>query len=302
MQAKVTKSARHHADVKAKSGNVLNILDVGTGFGNWAKEMAQWYSRATVIGWEIGPRHLINDILRPQRNLKFLVGDYHEEWPFKDSYFDLVHIGRLTDDFDHLICQAYRCLRPNGRLESVEVSFALNSEKESGREVVSQVEECLEECLEELAETPLSATPEELMQKVGFQDVKCQEYKIPLGEWEKGNKRLCFFGLQAFDAYFSSLLEQKGWYECLSNATVLCARMRQEVQDTCDKHQLSYTIKVISGVKSGVSEESISEAAPLDLTTCKRPHRDVAGDSDDDEDKIFSSSKRPKDDLDIAPV
>jgi trans-aconitate methyltransferase len=91
------------------------LLDLGTGSGNWALEMADKYESATVIGVEIAP---VQPSWSPP-NCFFEVLDIEDEWLLKKSY-DFIHARELLlsiRDFPRLFAQAYDHLKPGGYFE-----------------------------------------------------------------------------------------------------------------------------------------------------------------------------------------
>jgi ubiquinone/menaquinone biosynthesis C-methylase UbiE len=64
-----------------------NILDIGTGSGAWAIEVADQFPDTLVRGLDLSP---IQPLYVPT-NCEFLVGDLNEGLDFDDSSIDLVH-------------------------------------------------------------------------------------------------------------------------------------------------------------------------------------------------------------------
>ncbi|KAF8242068.1 S-adenosyl-L-methionine-dependent methyltransferase [Wilcoxina mikolae CBS 423.85] len=96
------------------------ILDVGTGTGIWAIEIADAYPTASVIGTDISP---IQPCWVPP-NCRFEVDDAELEWTFPPEYFDFIHIRNLlqsTDSFSSLLSSAYVCTSPGGYIELAEM-------------------------------------------------------------------------------------------------------------------------------------------------------------------------------------
>jgi SAM-dependent methyltransferase len=65
----------------------MNILDVGTGSGQWCVEVANQFPNATVHGLDLSP------ILRKDAptNCHFMTGDLRDGLKFDDNSMDLVH-------------------------------------------------------------------------------------------------------------------------------------------------------------------------------------------------------------------
>ncbi len=111
--------------------NPRDILDVGTGTGRWAREMAQLFPRAKVVGLDIAPPQSdevassgVGFDLRPP-NYSFVAGNVLEGLPFPDARFDFVHMRALiaaipADRWPFVIGELARITRPGGWVESVE--------------------------------------------------------------------------------------------------------------------------------------------------------------------------------------
>lgn len=112
--------------------NPRTILDVGSGTGRWAIEMANLFPRANVIGLDINPPPV--DLLaekgvemRPA-NYQFVPGNFLEGLPFAEASFDYVHMRALVTAIPHdrwppVIGELARVTRPGGWVESLEVTF-----------------------------------------------------------------------------------------------------------------------------------------------------------------------------------
>lgn len=67
--------------------NPHQILDIGTGTGIWAIEMADQYPSATVLGVDLSP-------IQPEwvpPNVRFMVDDVESPWLHPNNYFDYIH-------------------------------------------------------------------------------------------------------------------------------------------------------------------------------------------------------------------
>ncbi len=108
-----------------------NILDVGTGTGRWAMDMAQVFPRTQVIGLDVNPPPADEQArpgfdMRP-RNYMFVPGNVLEGLPFDDGTFDFTHMRLLftaipADRWGQVIGELARVTRLAGWVESVETT------------------------------------------------------------------------------------------------------------------------------------------------------------------------------------
>ena len=108
----------------APLGVVHNVLDMGTGMGNWAIDFAKLHPEANVIGSDSSgferPQSYVRDNLT---NLSFVLADAEEEWTF-DTKFDYIH-GRLMQisfkDVKGVFGRAFDSLAPGRWLEMQDI-------------------------------------------------------------------------------------------------------------------------------------------------------------------------------------
>ncbi|KAK2006759.1 methyltransferase domain-containing protein [Colletotrichum eremochloae] len=100
----------------------LNILDIGTGTGNWAVEMGEQYPLAKIMGIDISAALLPTTV---PSNVVFEVEDATNDWAWERDSLDFVHVRNLVGggvpDWRALFQQAYEHLKPGGQIEFSEV-------------------------------------------------------------------------------------------------------------------------------------------------------------------------------------
>lgn len=97
------------------------ILDIGTGTGIWAIEMADTYPDAQVTGTDLSP--IQPDLVPP--NCVFEIDDATLDWTWDDGHFDFVHVREMFGsirDWPAFFAEARRCTKPGGWVEIVEHS------------------------------------------------------------------------------------------------------------------------------------------------------------------------------------
>ncbi len=104
------------------------VLDVGTGTGIWAIEMADRFPTATVVGTDLSP---IQPGFVPP-NVQFYIDDAESDWIFRDfEKFDFIHGRALCGgiaDWPRLYAQAYDHLEPGGWMEMQDHECWINSD------------------------------------------------------------------------------------------------------------------------------------------------------------------------------
>ncbi|OLN96576.1 Malonyl-[acyl-carrier protein] O-methyltransferase 1-like protein 1 [Colletotrichum chlorophyti] len=101
---------------------LLNILDIGSGTGNWAVEMGEQYPLAKVMGVDMSAA-LLPTTVPP--NVVFEVEDATHPWAREKESLDFVHMRNLVGggipDWKSLFQQAYDHLKPGGLIEFSDV-------------------------------------------------------------------------------------------------------------------------------------------------------------------------------------
>ncbi len=108
-----------------------NILDVGTGTGRWAMELAALFPAANVIGLDVVPPPaddtptLGYGLDRRPDNYVYVQGNILDGLPFPDATFDFVHqrllVAALPEDrWPWVVGELLRVTRPGGWVELLE--------------------------------------------------------------------------------------------------------------------------------------------------------------------------------------
>ncbi|HEU0026037.1 MAG TPA: methyltransferase domain-containing protein [Ktedonobacterales bacterium] len=105
--------------------NPQSILDVGSGTGRWALEMATLFPHTNVIGVDLNPPTMENTAGAVPENFAFTPGNILEGLKFADGSFDLVHMRLLLfaipeARWPDVVRELARVTRPGGWVELVE--------------------------------------------------------------------------------------------------------------------------------------------------------------------------------------
>ncbi|OQV10633.1 Methyltransferase domain-containing protein [Cladophialophora immunda] len=172
----------YHAPVE----NPGEILDIGTGTGIWAIDVADRYPSARVLGIDLSP-------IQPGRvppNCHFQISDFEDGWVF-ERRFDLIH-GRLligsVSKPRQLIRNAYEYLAPGGWLEFQDACPPRSDDNTIPPDsAYRQWVDAWCDALQRGGRDPLLATKYgDLLREVGFINVNIMEYKVPQNCWAKG--------------------------------------------------------------------------------------------------------------------
>ncbi|KAK2752436.1 putative SAM dependent methyltransferase [Colletotrichum kahawae] len=177
-------------------GKNLKILDVGTGTGIWAIDVAEENEDFVVIGTDISP-------IQPgwvPPNCQFFIDDAQLDWTFKSDEFDFVHARGLfggIDNWQKLYDQAFRHLKPGGWFESIEADSQVRSQNDEiekdPKHVFKQWAPLFWQAGDIIGKTFRVAQDdgqnpiimETCMRRAGFVDIVHKKWRVPVGPWAK---------------------------------------------------------------------------------------------------------------------
>lgn len=167
----------------------IDILDVGTGTGIWAVDVADEFPAASVIGFDLSP---IQPTFIPP-NLQFEILDADESWEYGANRFDLVHTrfmnGFSIKSWPHFYQEAWRCLKPGGWVESQEFDCIVLSD-DNTIPPDSKLFEWVTLWNQGIGMMGMTGRidPEKMasqMCEAGFINVQVKRYKMPIGPWPR---------------------------------------------------------------------------------------------------------------------
>lgn len=214
------------------------ILDLGTGSGIWAMDMADTYESSVVTGVDVAP---VQGIWVPS-NCVFEVLDIEDEWLFKDASFDFIHARELLmsiRNWDGLFRQVLKHLRPGGWFEIGGSYPRPVSDDGTLAPDASLVE--MSELFFRMGEkmgTPMDAPLRwrAQLERAGFVDVKETVFVIPQGPWAKDKtlKKVGAFEHHSLMTGFEAYL-MRGYTAILGGKpeelTVMLTQTRKELQN-----------------------------------------------------------------------
>ncbi|KAF8544207.1 S-adenosyl-L-methionine-dependent methyltransferase [Trichophaea hybrida] len=171
--------------------NPQRILDIGTGTGIWAIDIAYRYPSAEVIGTDLSP-------IQPKwvpPNCKFEVDDAEQEWTYRPDFFDFIHsrnLNQAVSNWPKLMREVYRCIKPGGYVELAELGCKIFSDDNSVADdnQFKHYLDLLAEAMDKLGRP--NATQQilrERLERAGFVDIEITSAKQPFGPWPKESQR-----------------------------------------------------------------------------------------------------------------
>ncbi|KAK4448444.1 S-adenosyl-L-methionine-dependent methyltransferase [Podospora aff. communis PSN243] len=217
--------------------NPAKVLDLGTGTGTWAVEVADRFPAAAVTGTDLS---LIQPDWSPQ-NVKFFIDDIEDEWVSGDN-FDLIHARHVfpfIKDPATLTRRAFEHLAPGGWLELQDLGHLVCCDDDTMTPdyPIAQFFDRITEAWGSFG-ADLRAGPklEAMFRSAGFINVETKTFKIPIGAWPhntKGRELGLSFRVvigMALTALCGAIATVEGWSEEERNA--LTERCNEALKDS----------------------------------------------------------------------
>ncbi len=158
------------------------ILDVGTGTGIWANEMARLFPASIVVGIDLSDR----SFKRPmQENCLLRTGNVVTGLPFPDAFFSFTHqrllvAGITAANWPRVIHELVRVTRAGGWVELVEVG----SLTDGAGPATARMQHFLVAVSKSMGfDGEIVHHLGDMLQQEGLQSVETQPIPIPVGEW-----------------------------------------------------------------------------------------------------------------------
>jgi SAM-dependent methyltransferase len=169
--------------------DVREVLDLGTGTGQWAMDFADQHPEAQVLGTDLSP---IQPSFVPP-NCKFEMDDFNSEWTFVKERFEFIHLRSVigsSQDYPAIVRKAYEALRPGGWLEMSDFALPFRSDDGTmkGTQLEAWNENQVESCRKLGVDAGACTKYKAWMTTQGFEGVEEKQFKWPVGTWAKDQR------------------------------------------------------------------------------------------------------------------
>ncbi|RKP07432.1 S-adenosyl-L-methionine-dependent methyltransferase [Thamnocephalis sphaerospora] len=172
------------------------VLDVGTGTGLWALDMAREFPASKIYGCDVAP---VIDNSQTRPNIYWGNADLLRGLPYSDNSFDLVHQRQLCvyigeRQWPLVARELYRLCRPGGKLCLIELlpTVTVASDIVSWHDCELSGRVAAVRCINDLIQQTLHKSgvrPEavaclgDLLSITGFANVRHDTVELPRGDW-----------------------------------------------------------------------------------------------------------------------
>lgn len=234
--------------------NPQKIIDLGTGFGEWAMEMGELFTGAKVTGVDLSP---IQPLWVPS-NVEFIVDDIEDEW-VHDQDYDFVHfrfVNTVLKNNELVLHNILQNLRPGGWVEIQDIYPRISSDDDTLPEDYPPAKfySLLQGVLKDqygFDLKVLESLPDHL-QRLGYVNVQRKVFHMPLGEWPK-DRHLRMLG---------------GCFQEVFLDFVAAMAARPLVEAGFDKADIE---ELVVGVKNAVGNRRIHAYVPIHFVWAQKP-------------------------------
>ena len=223
----------------AVTSSDYTMLDIGTGTGIWALEMAEEYPNATIIGTDLSP---VQPTWVPD-NVHFEIDDVEaREWAWPHNHFDYIHSRFMLSSigsWQRLIRKAFHHTKPGGYFEMQELDCRFASDDDTLKadsNLAYWSEQVTLASASYNRPIPLHTEYMAMFELAGFVDVRQVILKSPTNPWPK-DKYLKEVGKFQMLAHLEGLegisigLMTRGLKWKPEEVKILIAKLRGELQD-----------------------------------------------------------------------
>lgn len=171
--------------------NPKRILDIGTGTGLWAADIADFFPEAEVIGTDLSP----TQVTGAPYNVRFEIDDCCSEWTYPKDSFDFVHMRGLTGcigDWAYLYKQTFEHIQPGGYLEHLEFGIYTSASPDSNNPadvLYRRVSDLICEAGDKMGKDfRIAEHIADRMRRAGFVDIVEKKFIWPIGPWSSDTK------------------------------------------------------------------------------------------------------------------
>lgn len=228
------------------------ILDVGSGTGRWAREMAALFPSATVTGIDIknpasDEQNAASAALDTHlASYQFIHGNILEGLPFPDASFDFVHLRLLffaipTDRWQFVLNELTRVTCPGGWVEVVEGRYGYEPMGPAAQQIADAM---LPAMLQRGIDPRNSAHLAQYLHNAGLQRVQTRTIKLPVGDWGGRLGQLAATDVLSFSQAAKPLLLAQGMSE--AEFGQLVETMRHE----CEQLRYTWPFYIVFGQRT----------------------------------------------------
>ncbi|KAI9720896.1 MAG: hypothetical protein M1812_002735 [Candelaria pacifica] len=183
----ITRNRLHFSPIPDKP---QRILDIGTGTGIWAMQMADKYPSAEVVGTDLSP--VQSDWVPP--NLTFEIDDAEQPWLHKPDSYDLINVRFMflaIKEFPKLIRNAYDTLKPGGWIELSELNVdpgSYDAQMPDPSQIILWIAYLRQAATAMGFDMQIASKFKSMVIEAGFEEVTEEILEVPWGIWPKDQR------------------------------------------------------------------------------------------------------------------